>query len=193
VNGPDERLPDVFGLLNGVGMAPPSRPRAQRPRPAASPSADSTLGLEIRPFQPSDTEQVVSLWKRSDLVRPTNDPHRDIRRKRLVRPDLFLVGLQNGAIVGSVMAGYEGHRGWLNYVAVEPALRHRGLGRALVVEAERRLRLAGCPKINLQVRSSNAGVLEFYRRLGYTVDDVVSLGKRLEVDVPAATGRNEVQ
>ena len=80
------------------------------------------------------------------------------------------------------MAGYEGHRGWINYLAVAPEHQGKGLGRAMMAEAERLLREAGCPKINLQVRSANAKVIEFYRRLGYTVDDVVSLGKRLEDD-----------
>jgi ribosomal protein S18 acetylase RimI-like enzyme len=85
-------------------------------------------------------------------------------------------------IVGSVMAGYEGHRGWINYLAVLPECRRRGVGRALMAEAERLLRAAGCPKINLQVRAGNAEVLGFYRAIGFAVDEVVSLGKRLEVD-----------
>jgi ribosomal protein S18 acetylase RimI-like enzyme len=116
------------------------------------------------------------------LLRPWNDPHKDIARKLRVRPDLFLVGVLDGRIVASVMAGYEGHRGWLNYLAVVPELQRRGLARVIVTEAERLLREAGCPKINLQVRTSNKGVIEFYRGLGYSVDDVVSMGKRLEQD-----------
>jgi len=92
------------------------------------------------------------------------------------------VGVQDGHIVASVMAGYEGHRGWLNYLAVAPERQRHGLARAMVAEAERLLREAGCPKINLLVRSANQGVIEFYRRLGYAVDDVVSMGKRLEND-----------
>jgi len=124
----------------------------------------------------------VALWRLCDLIRPWNDPHKDIARKLRVRPDLFLVGVLDDRIVASVMAGYEGHRGWLNYLAVAPELQRRGLARAIVTEAERLLREAGCPKINLQVRTSNKGVIEFYRRLGYSVDDVVSMGKRLERD-----------
>jgi ribosomal protein S18 acetylase RimI-like enzyme len=80
------------------------------------------------------------------------------------------------------MAGYEGHRGWLNYVAVAPEHQRLGLGRAIVKEAERLLREAGCSKINLQVRTGNDGAIGFYRRLGYAVDEVVSMGKRLEHD-----------
>jgi ribosomal protein S18 acetylase RimI-like enzyme len=140
--------------------------------------------VQIRPFEPQDEEGVVDLWTRCGLVRPTNDPRKDIRRKLKVRPDLFLVGLVDGRLVATVMAGYEGHRGWINYLAVDPSLRRRGLGREILAEAERRLRAADCPKINLQVRSTNSEVLEFYRRVGYLPDDVVSLGKRLQHDGP---------
>jgi ribosomal protein S18 acetylase RimI-like enzyme len=142
------------------------------------------MEMRIRPFRAEDEEAVVSLWERCGLIRPLNDPRADIRRKLEVRPDLFLVGELRGRIVASVMAGYEGHRGWLNYLAVDPERQRRGLGRAIVSEAEQRLRASGCPKINLQVRSSNQGVIEFYRRVGYSVDDVVSLGKRLTYDRP---------
>jgi ribosomal protein S18 acetylase RimI-like enzyme len=138
--------------------------------------------MEIRPFQPDDEAAVISLWQRCDLVRPWNDPHKDIRRKLRVRPDLFLVGLLDGQVVACVVAGYEGHRGWLNYLAVAPEHQRHGLARAIVGEAERLLRAAGCPKINLQIRISNHGVIDFYKRLGYSVDDVVSMGKRLEHD-----------
>lgn len=136
----------------------------------------------IRPFRPDDEAAVIALWQRCDLVRPWNDPHKDIQRKLLVRPDLFLVGIVDDHIVASVMAGYEGHRGWLNYLAVDPAHQRRGHARAMVAEAERLLRAAGCPKINLQVRTSNNGVIEFYRKLGYAADEVTSMGKRLEQD-----------
>jgi ribosomal protein S18 acetylase RimI-like enzyme len=87
-------------------------------------------------------------------------------------------------VVATVMAGYDGHRGWINYLAVAPDCQRQGLGGQIMAEAERRLRAAGCPKINLQVRTSNAGVIAFYRSIGYVLDDVVSLGKRLEEDGP---------
>jgi ribosomal protein S18 acetylase RimI-like enzyme len=147
-----------------------------------------TALMQIRPFQSEDEEAVVSLWGRCDLIRPWNDPHKDIRRKLGVRPEWFLVGMINGQIVACVMAGYEGHRGWLNYLAVDPDQQGRGLARAIVTEAERLLHEAGCPKINLQIRTSNHGVIEFYRRLGYATDDVVSMGKRLEHDDKVAQG-----
>jgi ribosomal protein S18 acetylase RimI-like enzyme len=133
----------------------------------------------IRPFLPADESAVIALWERCGLTRPWNDPHQDIRRKLRVRPDLFLVGLLDGVVVASVMAGYEGHRGWINYLAVAPEHQGKGFGRAMMVEAERLLAQAGCPKVNLQVRSSNQQVIEFYRRLGYAEDNVVSMGKRL--------------
>ena len=107
--------------------------------------------MQIRPFQPEDEDTVISLWRRCDLLRPWNDPRKDIRRKMEVRPDLFLVGLLDGKVVACVMAGYEGHRGWLNYLAVAPEHQRHGLARAIVAEAERLLREAGCPKINLQI------------------------------------------
>jgi len=138
--------------------------------------------MHIRPFQTGDQEAVVSLWRQCDLVRPWNDPGKDIRRKLQVRSEWFLVGELNRKIIACVMVGYEGHRGWLNYLAVAPEHRRCGYARAIVAEAERLLRQAGCPKINLQIRTSNHGVLEFYRKLGYSVDDVVSMGKRLEHD-----------
>ena len=80
------------------------------------------------------------------------------------------------------MVGYEGHRGWINYLAVAPDCQVGGYGRRLMEEAEARLRGLGCPKINLQIRSSNTGVIEFYERIGFSIDDVVSMGKRLEED-----------
>jgi ribosomal protein S18 acetylase RimI-like enzyme len=140
------------------------------------------MTMRIRPFRASDEPEVVSLWERCQLVRPQNDPHKDIQRKLASSPDLFLVGEIDGRVVASTLAGYEGHRGWLNYVAIAPELQRQGLGKAIVAEAERRLRALGCPKINLQVRVGNQGAVDFYRQLGYSVDDVVSMGKRLEVD-----------
>jgi ribosomal protein S18 acetylase RimI-like enzyme len=138
--------------------------------------------LEIRPEQQNDDHGVIALWHRCGLVVDWNDPQRDIERKRAVQPELFLVGLLDDRIVGSVMAGYDGHRGWLYYLAVDPDYRRRGLGRLLVEEAQRRLLKMGCPKINLLVRSANTAVLDFYHHLGFSPDEVLSLGKRLLVD-----------
>ena len=136
----------------------------------------------VRPFRPADEEDVIAIWHQCDLLRPWNDPHKDIARKMKVRPDLFLVGELDGRIIATVMAGYDGHRGWLYYLAVLPEHRRGGCGRAIVAEAQRLLCLEGCPKINLQVRTSNKEVIEFYRQIGFAVDDVLSMGKRLEKD-----------
>jgi ribosomal protein S18 acetylase RimI-like enzyme len=138
--------------------------------------------FHIRPYRAADEAAVVALWRACDLVRPWNDPRKDIRRKLRVNPEWFLVGEKAGKVVGTVMAGYEGHRGWINYLAVEPRLQRSGLGRALMTEAEGLLRAAGCAKINLQVRTGNTGVIAFYEQMGYRRDDCVSLGKRLESD-----------
>lgn len=137
----------------------------------------------IRTFVPDDTAAVVALWEAAGLLRPWNDPHRDIERKLAMGDDLFLVAVDRGGVlVGSVMAGYDGHRGWVNYLAVDPRRRTEGWGRSLMDDAERRLLAVGCPKLNLQVRSDNSSAVEFYRHIGYVQDDVVSLGKRLIPD-----------
>ena len=138
--------------------------------------------LTIRPYNESDEDAVVSLWRQCGLTVPWNDPHKDICRKLAIQRDLFLVGLAENKIVASVMAGYEGHRGWINYLAVSPTCQKKGYGRLMMDEAEIRLRNLGCPKINLQVRTSNTGVIDFYKTLGYTIDEVVSMGKRLDPD-----------
>ena len=135
--------------------------------------------VQIRPLEPGEEDAVAALWQRCGLSRPWNDPHRDIQRKRAVQPDLLLVAVADGRVVGTVMVGYDGHRGWINYLAVDPDLQRRGLGRRLMQEAEQRLAAMGCPKVNLQVRTSNVAVLAFYRSIGYVQDDVVSLGKRM--------------
>lgn len=137
------------------------------------------MSLTIRPFAPQDQEAVVALWQDCRLVVPQNDPYEDIRSKLGFQPDLFLVAVRDGRLVGTVMAGYEGHRGWINYLAVAPELRRGRIGQRLMIAAEDRLRALGCPKINLQVRRSNPAVIAFYRSLGFSEDAVVSLGKRL--------------
>ena len=138
--------------------------------------------LEIRAFDPRDEETVVQLWSDCGLVVSWNDPCRDIQRKLAVQADMFLVGCADGQVIASVMAGYDGHRGWINYLAVHPQHQRAGIGERMMDEAEARLRTLGCPKINLQVRSSNATVIEFYKHIGFKTDDVVSLSKRLEPD-----------
>jgi ribosomal protein S18 acetylase RimI-like enzyme len=138
--------------------------------------------MVIRPYHEADEEQVIALWRACNLVVPWNDPAKDIARKLEVQRELFFVGICEERVVATVMASYDGHRGWLNYVAVAPELQQQGLGRQMMETVEAELTRRGCPKINLQVRTSNQAVIEFYKRLGFKLDDVVSLGKRLRDD-----------
>lgn len=136
----------------------------------------------IRAFRAGDEPRVVSLWRECGLVVPWNDPHLDLQRKLRDSPDELLVAELESGIVGSVMVGYDGHRGWIYYLAVDPSWRRSGIGRALVARAEEVLAARGCPKVNLMVRGSKAGVIGFYAALGYERSDVVTLGRRLEDD-----------
>ena len=140
--------------------------------------------MRLRPYAAADEAAVVELWRRCELTRPWNDPHKDIQRKLTTQPELFLVGELEGGIIATVMAGFDGHRGWVNYLAVAPGQRTKGYGRLLMRHVEEQLTARGCPKLNIQVRSSNQAVLAFYRRIGYSVDEAVSLGKRLIPDQP---------
>ena len=138
--------------------------------------------MQIRPFLDSDEAAVIALWEAAGLTRSWNDPRKDIARKRAVQREGFLVGTEDGAVMASIMVGYDGHRGWINYLAVDPSHRMKGHARTLMREAERLLEGAGCPKVNLQIRTSNASVIEFYKAIGYVQDDVVSFGRRLIAD-----------
>ncbi|HBP29408.1 MAG: GNAT family acetyltransferase [Advenella sp.] len=141
------------------------------------------MQIQFRQFLPHDTEQTVALWQACGLTRPWNDPHKDIERKLQQEPELFIVAELNGQLLGSVMAGYDGHRGWIYYLSVLPQYQSQGVGKSLVQQAEQRLRSKGCPKIQLMIRHDNNGVQDFYRTLGYEQAEVVVLGKRLIEDV----------
>jgi ribosomal protein S18 acetylase RimI-like enzyme len=136
------------------------------------------MGFMIERYRKEFLGAVAVLWEKCNLVVPWNDPFEDIERKAQFQPELFFVGLLDGEIVGSIMAGYEGHRGWINYLAVNPRFQKRGYGRKLVEKAIVELKKLGCPKINLQVRRSNVQVIDFYKHLGFKEDDVTSLGLR---------------
>ena len=140
------------------------------------------LRMIVRIFAMPDKTAVISLWQACELIVPQNDPGKDIDRKLAVNPELFLVGEHRGEVVASVMGGYEGHRGWINYLAVTPDHRGNGYGKMIMSEIEARIRAKGCPKINLQVRSSNDAVIRFYESLGYGRERVAGMGKRLEND-----------
>ena len=137
----------------------------------------------VREFDEQDRVAVIELWRVCGLLRSWNDPNLDIDRNLAVRDAMLFVAALGRDVVGSVMAGYDGHRGWVNYLAVDPAQQGDGIGRVLIESAERHLHDLGCPKINLQIRVGNPGAVEFYEHLGFAIDDVVSMGKRL-VDDP---------
>ena len=143
--------------------------------------------MQLRAYAPADEAALVELWQLCGLTRAWNDPRKDIQRKLTTQPELFLVGELEKRIVASAMAGYDGHRGWVNYLAVAPEARGKGYGRLLMRHIEEALRARGCPKVNIQVRAGNEDALAFYRRIGYALDETVSLGKRLIPDV-ADTG-----
>ncbi len=135
---------------------------------------------EIRPYRVTDRAGLVSLWRAVFADDPPhNEPGAVIDAKLELADDLLLVAVDGEGLVGSVMAGYDGHRGWLYAVAVDPRRRRRGLGRRLVEAALARLGERGCVKVNLQVRSGNDAVVGFYRELGFDVEPRISLGKLL--------------
>ncbi len=136
----------------------------------------------IRSYRESDKNDVIKLWTECDLVVPWNNPQRDIERKLAVQSELFLIGVLKDKIIATAMVGYEGHRGWVNYLAVDPKFQRQGIAKQMMEEAERRLLKLGCPKLQVQVRTTNSGVVEFYHKLGYRTDDVVNIGKRLVSD-----------
>lgn len=136
----------------------------------------------IRTFETGDTEALIALWQACELTRPWNNPALDIQRKCSISDELFLVAVQREQIVGSVMGGYEGHRGWINYLAVDPTIQKQGLGRQLMEAVEERMLALGCPKINLQVREGNTDVIAFYEAIGFKDDQCKSFGKRLIPD-----------
>lgn len=142
------------------------------------------LAMEIiRPYLEDDKENVISLWKSCNLIREWNKPGLDIERKSFSSKDFFLVIEKDNKIIASIMIGYDGHRGVLNYLAVDAKFRNKGLGSRLVKLAEDKLKDLGCPKINLLVRVTNIEVKEFYKKLGFEMqEDVVIFGKRLISD-----------
>ncbi|OYT29858.1 GNAT family acetyltransferase [Thermoplasmatales archaeon ex4572_165] len=134
----------------------------------------------VRSYIKKDEKQVIQLWKMSNLIIPKNNPLRDIDEKIRFQPDLFLVGLLDKKLIGTIMVGYEGHRGWINYLAIHQEFRGKGFGVKLMDYATEILTNMGCQKINVQIRKTNNSVIEFYKKLGFTDDEVISYGKRIE-------------
>jgi len=139
--------------------------------------------MKIRTFKIEDQTAVIELWRACTLVVPWNDPAKDIARKLKVDADLFLVGESDGEIVATVMGGYEGHRGWINYLAVSPQHQRKGYGREIMEFVEQQIQQKGCPKINLQIRGTNTQAAAFYQAIGYDIENAIGLGKRLEPDI----------
>ncbi len=136
----------------------------------------------VKPYSSQNMDDVIDLWNRCNLLRSWNDPKKDIKRKIKVNPELFLLGFIDNRLIATVVGGYDGHRGWINYLAVDPAYKQRGFGKQIMEAVEEKIGALGCPKINIQVRADNKDTLKFYESIGYKIDKVVSIGKRLEED-----------
>ena len=136
--------------------------------------------LTIRPYRPADHESLVALWNTVFPGDPPwNEPSKLIQTKLTVQPELLFVACLEAKIVGAIMAGFDGVRGWVHHLAVDPASRRQGIATTLMRAAESGLHQLGCPKVNLQVRSTNLEVIQFYQALGYDLEERASLGKRL--------------
>ena len=138
--------------------------------------------MKIRTFREGDRKAVIDLWEICGLTRAWNDPQKDVDRKISFQLELFLVGELDDKVIASAMAGYDGHRGSVFYLAVDPDFQSKGYGKKIMGEVEAKLQSLGCPKINIVIRTSNREVQKFYRNLGYSTDEVVSVGKRLISD-----------
>jgi ribosomal protein S18 acetylase RimI-like enzyme len=138
----------------------------------------------IRTFQPDDEPDVIDLWRQCGLIVPWNNPETDIQRKLSTSPDLFYVGLLDDELIASCMAGYDGHRGWIYFLAVKSDYQRKGLASMLIDHAESELIKLGCPKLELMVRKTNENVISFYQSAGYDIDPVMVLSKRLTEDEP---------
>ena len=136
----------------------------------------------IGTYETEDEAAMIELWQACGLVVPWNNPHTDIARKTADSPELFFSGKIDGRLVASCMAGYDGHRGWIYFLAVHPEYQKRGYAAKLIEHSEDRLKALGCPKLELMVRKSNQGVIDFYRATGFDLDPVVVLSKRLQSD-----------
>jgi ribosomal protein S18 acetylase RimI-like enzyme len=140
----------------------------------------ATPPFDVRTYESTDEQAVVALWRE---VFPDDPPHHDplacIQLKIAEQRDLFFVATRGGEVVGTVMAGFDGHRGWLYRVAVSPKYQRQGIGTALLRRAESELIARGAPKINLQIRTTNGQIAAFYEQLGYVVEERISMGKRI--------------
>ena len=140
------------------------------------------MNLVIRSYRNGDNDDVIKLWQECGLVVQWNDPQSDIERKLKVQPELFLIGISDDNIIATAMAGYDGHRGWVYYLAVKPSIQKSGIGKLMMEETEHRLVKLGCPKINIMVRTTNLDVISFYKSIGYDEQEITTMGGRLIPD-----------
>ena len=138
--------------------------------------------MKISEFTDDQSDKVIALWEKCGLTRSWNNPEKDIARKNNDKNGKFLIGQIDEVLMASIMIGYDGHRGSINYLAVDPDFSGAGYGKILIAEAEQLLLSVGCPKVNFCVRTDNNKVTEFYRQLGYAIEPVHLLGKRLIKD-----------
>jgi ribosomal protein S18 acetylase RimI-like enzyme len=138
----------------------------------------------IRTFRSDDEPDLIDLWRQCGLIVPWNNPETDIQRKLSTSPDLFYVGLLDDELIASCMAGYDGHRGWIYFLAVKSDYQRKGFASMLIDHAESELIKLGCPKVELMVRKTNENVISFYQSAGYDIDPVMVLSKRLTEDEP---------
>lgn len=150
--------------------------------------SEPVAGVTIRLVTAGDTDAILALWSRvfpeyADPAFPQRDPRASIERKLAFGDGRFWVAVLRTAggaerIAGTVMSGYDGHRGWIYSLGVDPEMRRMGIATALAAHAEAELTAAGCPKVNIQVFEGNAQALAFWAARGFAADGVVSLGKR---------------
>jgi ribosomal protein S18 acetylase RimI-like enzyme len=136
--------------------------------------------LNIIKFDAKYENSVIELWKHCNLLVKQNNPKVDIKEKMNFQPDLFFLGFLKKKLVSSIMIGYDGHRGWINYLAVHPNFQRNGIGTIMMDFATKKLLELGCQKINVQVRNSNRFAVNFYQKIGFTDDQVIGMGKRIQ-------------
>jgi ribosomal protein S18 acetylase RimI-like enzyme len=135
--------------------------------------------MQIRDYKTNDYTRVLALWQNSGLIMSRSDSKESLQKQLKRDPDLFIVAEEDGRILGVVLGRWEGRRGWINRLAVAPEQRSKNLGSQMVKEVENRLKAKGCEKVNLLIDAGNAGVQDFYRKLGYNNDDLIFMEKWL--------------
>lgn len=155
------------------------RARTRRPNAPLPNSRARASGVQIRRYAPSDFREVRRLWRQGRLHASRSDRREALQRSLDRDPDLFLVAEERGELIGTILGRFDGRRGWLNRLAVDPRARSRGVGSALIREVERRLRQKGCDKVNLHVTRTNRAVCAFYEALGYRSYDLIFMEKWL--------------